>query len=170
MLQNCSHFLIVTFPKIPLTSANFCFVWFYLDIKVHWLWSLLPNGSCMLTLSSCRVCSGSQPPHVSILHFRNVVYARSFSKEMCAARHDMVQVACDHASHVVFALPVVLQMFRYQSGGLSWAHSVGRPKCMPWQRVTTRESFFWVDVVSRCRFPPTVLASSRHGLPKNKIK
>ena len=37
--------------------------------------------------SSCRVCNGSQPPHISILHFRNVVCARSLS-EMCAAHHD----------------------------------------------------------------------------------
>ena len=63
--------------------------------------------------SSCRVCNGSQPPHVSILHFRNVVYARSLS-EMCAARHGMVQVACGCAVHTVFAclfFPVAPQMF-----------------------------------------------------------
>ena len=55
--------------------------------------------------SSCRVCNGSQPPHVSILHFRNVVYVRSLS-EMCAARHDVVQVACGYAAHTVVAVPV----------------------------------------------------------------
>ena len=51
------------------------------------------------------VCNGTQPPH--ILHFRNVVYARSLS-EMCAARRDMVQVACCCAAHTVFALPVAI--------------------------------------------------------------
>ena len=57
------------------------------------------------TSSSCRVCNGTQPPHIYILHFRNVVYARSLS-EMCAARHDMVHVACGRAAHTVFAVPV----------------------------------------------------------------
>ena len=88
----------------------------------------------------------TQPPHISILYFRNVVYARSLS-EMCAARHDMVQIACGRAAHTVFALRVAPQMFRCRRGGLSRAHSVGRPPCTPQQRVTTRESFFWVDVV-----------------------
>ena len=36
--------------------------------------------------SSCRVCNGIEPPHRSILHFRNVIYARSLP-EMFAARH-----------------------------------------------------------------------------------
>ena len=97
--------------------------------------------------SSCRVCNGSQPPHVSILHFRNVVYARSLS-EMCAARHEMVLVACGCAAHTVFAVPVAPQMFRCRGGSLSRAHSVGRPPCTPRRRVTTRESFFLVAVVS----------------------
>ena len=47
----------------------------------------------------------SHAPH--ILHFRNVVYARSLS-EMCAARRGMVQVACCCAAHTVFALPVAI--------------------------------------------------------------
>ena len=42
-----------------------------------------------LKRSSRRVSNGSQPTHVCILHFRNVVNARSLC-EMCAARHDMV--------------------------------------------------------------------------------
>ena len=95
-------------------------------------------------LSSCRVCNGSQPPHVSILHFRNVVYARSLS-EMYATRHDMVQVACGCAAHTVFALPVAPQIFRCRGGSLSRAHSVGCPSCTPRQRVTTRgRSFGWM--------------------------
>ena len=77
----------------------------------------------------------SHAPH--ILHFRNVVYARSLS-EMCAARRDMVQVAymllrraysfCSPGSD---RLPVTPQMFRCRGGGLSRAHSVGSPPCTP---------------------------------------
>ena len=83
---------------------------------------------------------------LSILHFRNVAYARSLS-EMCAARHDMGEIACGRAAHKVFALPVAPQMFPCRGVGLSRAHSVGRPPCMPRQRVTTWESLFWVEVV-----------------------
>ena len=72
--------------------------------------------------SSCRVCNGSQPPHVSILHIRNVVYARSLS-EVCAARQDVVQVACGCAAHTVFAVLVAPQMFRSHGGSLSRAPS-----------------------------------------------
>ena len=50
----------------------------------------------------------------------------------------------DHADRLqddldtyIFALPVMPQMFRCQGGGLSRAHSVGRPPCTPRQRVTT---------------------------------
>ena len=89
----------------------------------------------MLISSSCRVCNGTQLPHISILHFCNVVYARSRS-EMCGARHDMVQVACGCAAHTVFAVPVAPQMFRCRGGGLSRAHSVGPSPCTPGQRVT----------------------------------
>ena len=46
-----------------------------------------------------------------------------------------------------FALPVAPQTVRCRGGGLSRAHSLGRPSFMPQQHVTTRESFFWVNVV-----------------------
>ena len=51
-MLNFPYFLIVTFPKIPPTLLNFRFVWFYVDVKCNWLWSLLPNGSCITTLST----------------------------------------------------------------------------------------------------------------------
>ena len=60
----------------------------------------------------------------------------------------MVEIACRCTAHTVFALPVAPQMFHCRGGSLSRAHSVGRPTCAQRQRVTTRESFFWVDVVS----------------------
>ena len=115
-----------------------------LDLLSQLLFLLYNN--CNTYSSSYHVCNGTQPPHISILHFRNVVYARSLS-EMCAARHDVVQVACGCAAHTVFAVPIAPQLFRCRGGGLSQAHSVGCPPCTPRQRVTTRESFFWVDVV-----------------------
>ena len=42
--------------------------------------------------SSYRVCNGAHPSHSSTLHFCDVVFAR-YLPEMCAARHDMVQIA-----------------------------------------------------------------------------
>ena len=96
------------------------------------------------TSSPCRVCNGTQPPHISVLHFRNVVYARSLS-ERCAARHDMVHVACGRAAHTVLGLPVAPQMFRCRCGSLSRAHSVGCPPCTPRQHVTLgSRSFGWM--------------------------
>ena len=59
----------------------------------------------------------------------------------------MVQIACGCAAHTVFVLTVAPQMFRCRGGSLSRAHSVGRPPCTPWQCVTTRELFFWMDVI-----------------------
>ena len=67
--------------------------------------------------------------------------------EMCTARHDMVHIACGCAAHAVFVLTVAPQMFRWRGGSLSRAHSVGRPPCSPRQCVTTRELFFWMDVI-----------------------
>ena len=96
--------------------------------------------------SSCRVCNGAHPSHSSTLHFCAVVFAR-YLPEMCAARHDMVQIACGCAAHTVFVLTVAPQMFRCRGGSLSRAHSVGRPPCTPRQCVTTRELFFWMDVI-----------------------
>ena len=79
----------------------------------------------------------------------------------------MVQIACGCAAHPVFALPVAPLMFRCRGGGLSRAHSVGCPPCTPRQCATTRELFFWVDVIFLfdCYWlPPTVLTTSRHRL------
>ena len=77
-------------------------------------------------------------------------YVRSLL-EMCAARdrYGSDRVCCC-AAHTVSALPVAPQMFRCRGGDLSRAHTVGRPTCTPRQRVNTRESFFWVDVISLC--------------------
>ena len=96
--------------------------------------------------SSYRVCNGAHPSHSSTLHFCDVAFAR-YLPEMCAARHDMVQIACGCAAHTVFVLTVAPQMFRCRGGSLSRAHSVGRPPCTPRQCVTTRELFFWMDVI-----------------------
>ena len=42
---------------------------------------------------------------------------------MCAARHDMIEIACGCAAHTVFALPVAPQLFRCRGGGLSRGHT-----------------------------------------------
>ena len=73
----------------------------------------------------------------------------SLLPEMCAARHDMVQIACGCVAHTVFVLTLAPQMFRCRGGSLSRAHSVGRPPCSPRQCVTTRELFFWMDIIFR---------------------
>ena len=100
----------------------------------------------MCRSSSYRVCNGAHPSHSSTLHFCDVVFARYLPK-MCAARHDMVQIACGCAAHTIIVLTVAPQMFRCRGGSLSRAHSVGRPPCTPRQCVTTRELFFWMDVI-----------------------
>ena len=97
--------------------------------------------------SSYRVCSGAHPSYSSTLHFCDVVFAW-YLPEMWAARHDMVQIARGCAAHTVFFLTVAPQMFRCRGGSLSRAHSVGRPPCTPRQCVTTRQLFFWMDVIS----------------------
>ena len=94
-----------------------------------------------LSQSSYRVCNGAHPSHSPTLHFCDVVFAR-YLPEMCAARHDMVQIACGCAAHTVFVLTVAPQMFRCRGGSLSRAYSVGRPPCTPRQCVTTRKLFF----------------------------
>ena len=81
--------------------------------------------------------------HRTYPSFISAMSSRLGLSEMCAARHDVVQVACGCAAHTVFAVPVAPQMFRCRGGSLSRAHSVGCPPCTPRQRVTTRESFFW---------------------------
>ena len=117
----------------PLLKLSF-FV--YNNLDTYNLWVQWCKLLCVLTkttsiiFSSWRVCNGSQLPHISFFHVRNVVCARSLSA-MCAARHDMIQVACGFAAHTVFALPVAPQMFRCRGGDLSRAHSVGRPPCTP---------------------------------------
>ena len=77
---------------------------------------------CLQIHSSCCVCNGTQPLHISFFHFPNVIFARSLP-EMFAARHDMVQVACGCTAHTVLALPVAPQMFRCRGGGLTRVHS-----------------------------------------------
>ena len=43
---------------------------------------------------------------------------------------EMVEISCGCNTHTMFALPAVApQMFRCRGGGLSRAHSVGRPPC-----------------------------------------
>ena len=100
----------------------------------------------LLHSSSYRVCNGAHPSQSSTLHFCDVVFAW-YLPEMCAARDDMVQIACGCAAHTVFVLTVTPQMFRCRGCSLSRAHSVGRPPCTPRQCVTTRELFFWMDVI-----------------------
>ena len=50
---------------------------------------------------SYRVRNGAHPSHSSTLHFCDVVFAW-YLPEMCAARHDMVQIASGCAAHTVF--------------------------------------------------------------------
>ena len=56
-------------------------------------------------MSSYRVCHGAHPSHSSTLHSCDVVFAR-YLPEMCAARHDIVQIACGCGAHTVFVLTV----------------------------------------------------------------
>ena len=79
----------------------------------------------------------------------------------------MVYIACGCAAHTVLALPVVPHIFRCHDGGLSEAHSAGRPPCTPRQCMTTREvvlSGGCLVYVGCCRLPPTVPATSRHDM------
>ena len=71
----------------------------------HSTWVYSNSSEAKVHSSSCRVGNGTQPPHRSIFHFRNVVFARSLTK-MCTARLNMFEIACDSAAHLVFALPV----------------------------------------------------------------
>ena len=66
---------------------------------------------------------------------------------MSAVCHNVAEITCGRATHTCFALTVAPQMLRCRGGSLSRAHSVSRPPCMPRQCVTTRELFFWVDVI-----------------------
>ena len=114
------------------------------------MWALSQNHLSCLCFEydqlSYRVRNGAHPSHSSTLHFCDVVFAW-YLPEMCAARHDMVQIACGCAAHSVFVLMVAPQMFRCRGGSLSRAHSVGRPPCSPRQCVATRELLFWMDVI-----------------------
>ena len=69
---------------------------------------------------------------------------------MSAVRYNVAKIACGRAAHTGFVLPVAAQMFRCRGGGLS------RAQC-----VTTRESFYWVDVI----FLPVALGSLSLILP-----
>ena len=116
----------VAFSYSCHVTINFC-LYIFREVNYKLCTTVIVSDAinvCWGVWSSCRVCNGFQPPHVS---------------KMCAARHDMVQVACGCATHTVFAVPVVPQMFRCRGGSLSRAHSFG---CTPRQRVTTQESFF----------------------------
>ena len=62
------------------------------------------------------VSSGIEEIMVSS-QLHNVVFGRSLP-EMCAARHDMVEIARGCAAHTVFALLVAQQVF-CRCGGLS---------------------------------------------------
>ena len=66
---------------------------------------------------------------------------------MSTVCHNVAEITCDRSAHTRFVLPVPPQMFRCRGGGLSRAHSAGPPPCTPRQWVTTRELFFWVDVI-----------------------
>ena len=80
-------------------------------------------------LSSCRVCNGAHPSHSSTLHFCDVVFAR-YLPEMCAARHDMVQIACGCAAHTVFVLTVAPQTDVSLPGWQPVPSALGWPSAM----------------------------------------
>ena len=124
--------------RLAQNLAHMCqFIWDWIYAK-----QIAPRD----TLSSYRVRNGAHPSYRSTLHLCDVVFAWYLS-EMCTARHDMVQIACGCAAHTVFVITVAPQMFRCRGGSLSRAHSVGRPPCSQRQCVTTRELFFWMDVI-----------------------
>ena len=73
---------------------------------------------------SYRVCIGTHPLHRSNLHFCNVVFARSLP-EMCAARHNMVEIACGCCRTYTFCSPgsptdVSLPGWRPASSAVGW--------------------------------------------------
>ena len=110
-----------------VVQQRICFNTFLLSISNFFLYRIIYYAEHYS--SSCRISNGTRPPHRSILHFCDVVFGRSLL-EMCAARHDMVEIA-------VFALPVAPQVFRCRGGGLSRAHSVGRPPFTPWSIINS---------------------------------
>ena len=88
--------------------------------------------------SSCRVCIGAQPPPMSSL------FSLSPKCLQFVIMWPRSHVAASHIQVLLPPSPVAPQMFRCRDGGPSRAHSVGRT---PRWRVTTRESFCWVDVI-----------------------
>ena len=60
--------------------------------------------------------------------------------EMFAASHNVVGIVCGCAANTVPGFPVGPHIYRCRRGGLSRAHSVGRPPCTARQCVTTRHT------------------------------
>ena len=60
-----------------------------------------------------HVMSATSLSHHTYPSFISAIFARSLP-EMCAARHDMVDIACGRAALTVVALPVAPHMFRLQ--------------------------------------------------------
>ena len=108
----------------------------------------MPNKLVMIFVDHHHIVSATALIHRTARPSISAMWSLlGISPEMCAARHDMVQIACGCAAHTVFVLTVAPQMFRCRGGSLSRAYSVGRPPCTPRQCVTTRELFFWTDVI-----------------------
>ena len=80
-------------------------------------------------------------PATAFLQSNNVTCALSLHN-IFAARHYVVEIACGCTAHTVLAFPVAPR-----GGGLSRAHSLGRPPCTPWHCVTTQDSLFRMYVI-----------------------
>ena len=80
---------------------------------------------------------------------------------MCAARHDVVQVACGCAAHTVFCCPssptdVSLPGWQPVPSALGWMSAMHATAACGHGRCCTS--------LDCCLFAPTVLATSRYGL------
>ena len=123
--------------------------------------SQMMRYSKLFIISCLQWLSATARIHPSFLQCRLGSVSLS---EMCAARHDVVQVACGCAAHTVFAVPVAPQMSGWQPvpSALGWMSAM---------HATAACGHSGVVLLGRCctsldccLFAPTVLATSPYGL------
>ena len=120
--------------------------------------------ACIIIMS-CLQRQSATAPHISILHFRNVVYAWSLS-EMCAAYHDNVSGRMWLRRTYRFCSPgsptdVSLPGWRPVPSALGWRSAMDATAACDHSGVVRLGG---CCISLDCyRFVPTVLTTSRHG-------
>ena len=101
---------------------------------------------------SHHIVSAMALSHRTYPSFISAMSSRLGLSEMCAARHDVVQVACGCAAHTVFAVPVAPQMFRCMECWI-WSNDAPTfPRETTMRRKRHRGRRAWRDLQPR-RFP-----------------